>query len=770
MMQQIKNIAEKVYYAFPVQLLINNGKNNQILLFCWLLLFLIITGNFGGILGVPYLFLDPEYMTRVGFSSFFIMGLSIAAFSTAFHIACYISEGHKFPFIGALGKPFTKFSLNNSFLPLVFLTTYIINIAIYQLNSEYSTIPALVKNITGLLFGFFSMTTLLFTYFWFTNKDVFKYMVCKLDEKLKQNIKVTRAGALRKLEAAKNKQKTRYFLDFNFKFRKTSYYIGFYDKETLIQVFDQNHFNLVLMELLVIVILLLLGIFKDYQAFQIPAAASFTLFLTVFVMVAGAFSYWFGKWSITAAIALFITMNVLMQNGWFTKQYQAYGLDYKQSAAPYSLSALRDMNSYAHYKTDTEKTRDILNNWKSKFDTDKKPKMVFICTSGGGQRSALWTLTALQTADSLTHGKLMKHTVLMTGASGGLIGAAYFRELILRWHQNLEENPYDHHHRKIVSKDNLNIIMFSLLANDLFVGLQKFHYGGFEYNKDRIYSFEQQMNKNTDFILDKPLSDYLSPEKESIIPMMMIAPTIANDGRKLFISPQPVSYMNSDIDSLSYHNNQKMAGVDFQHFFQDYGASQLRFLSALRMNATFPYITPTTSLPSTPKMQIMDAGISDNFGIADATRFMFVFREWIRANTSGIILLTIRDSEKNKPIAEERYRSLIERFSTPISNIYGNFENLQDITNNRFISYTENWFGKPVERVELEYNPEKGVRTKEILGEMGKERREEKRASLNWRLTAREKRSIINDIHRRSNQKSLRKLIDLLEEKRLAKQ
>ena len=65
-----------------------------------------------------------------------------------------------------------------------------------------------------------------------------------------------------------------------------------------------------------------------------------------------------------------------------------------------------------------------------------KPKLIIINTSGGGLRSALWTFYSLQYADSLLHGELLKHTELITGASGGMLGAAYLRELLLR--------KYDH--------------------------------------------------------------------------------------------------------------------------------------------------------------------------------------------------------------------------------------------------------------------------------------------------------------------------------------
>ena len=69
------------------------------------------------------------------------------------------------------------------------------------------------------------------------------------------------------------------------------------------------------------------------------------------------------------------------------------------------------------------------------------------------------------------------------------------------------------------------------------------------------------------------------------------------------------------------------------------------------MTATFPYITPNTSLPSEPSIQIMDAGISDNFGLSDAVRFVYAYKDWIDENTSGIVFLSIRDSPKLSSIA-----------------------------------------------------------------------------------------------------------------------
>ncbi|RAW00781.1 patatin-like phospholipase family protein [Pseudochryseolinea flava] len=730
------------------------------LILCWIILFAMITGSFGKYLGIPYLFLDPEYLNKVNFTSFFIMGVACAGFITAFHITCYINDGHRFSFVGTLPKPFTKFAINNSTIPALFMGTYIYEIIRFQINNEYTTGSDLAWNLTGLVTGFFCMTLLFFVYFWLTNKDIFKYVVCQIDEKLKQNVKVTRASAMKKLDIARKKQvHVDNYIDYNLKIRKVEDY-HFYDRATIVQVFDQNHFNLVVIELLILITVMILGIFKDYAAFQLPAASSFIIFLTIFVMMAGAFSYWFGGWSATVALILFLFVNYLVGEDYFTKRYEAFGLNYLREHAEYSTQTLQQLNDSAHIEKDRRATLVMLENWRAKFGAQAKPKIVFLCASGGGKRAALWTLTTLQTADSLTQGKLMNQSVLITGASGGLIGASYYRELKLREIKGEQVHPYSVSHRQKIATDNLNPLIFSLLANDLFVGFTKFEYSGNYYYRDRGYTFEEQLNQITERTMDKPIAAYDSAELAAQIPMIILTPTIVNDGRKLYIAARPVTFMNADIATLPGYHASKVSGIDFQTIFENHGGSNLRFLSALRMSATFPYITPNTTLPTNPPIQIMDAGISDNFGLSDAVRFMYAYREWISENTSGVVIVSIRDSPKLAAIAPKAKQTVIDAITQPISSVYNNFENFQDITSDMLISHAGSWFKQPIDRVDLQYQAESFI---PILQKMDSIRQNNSRASLSWRLTTREKQGIENSIQSRANEEQIRRLVRLLE-------
>lgn len=746
-------------YSFPIQLLLNNFRRNHVLLLCWIILFAMITGGFGKYLGIPYLFLDPEYLNKVNFTSFFIIGLTTAGFTAAYQITGYINDGHRFSFVGTLSKPFTKFWINNGIIPLAFISLYIYQIVSFQTNNQYTTGTKLAWNLTGLITGYVLMTIIFFVYFWITNKDIFKYMVCKIDEKIKEKVVVTRASAMKKLEIVRKRQvRVDYYFD-NFRIKKVED-TSFYDKATILQVFDQNHFNLVIIELFIFALVLLLGLFKDSPSFQLPAAASVMIFLTIFIMLSGAFSYWFGGWATTAGFVIFLTLNFLVGEDFFSKKYEAFGLDYQLPPSEYSVQSLRALNDSARIATDRDSTLVMLQNWRKKFPADQKPKMVFLCVSGGGKRAALWALNALQTADSITQGKLMENSILITGASGGLIGASYFRELKLREKLGEGIRPYSNSHRDRISTDNLNPLIFSLLANDLFVGFTKFEYAGNYYLRDRSYTFEDQLNQITEGLLDKPILAYNEPETKAIIPMVILTPTIVNDGRKLYIASRPVSFMNIDVLNFPDYSYTKFSGVDFHTLFATQGGEHIRFLSALRMSATFPYITPNTTLPTNPPIQIMDAGISDNFGLSDALRFQYAFKEWIVENTSGVIFLSIRDSPKLGTISAKGGQTIVDDVTQPISSVYNNFENFQDINSDLQISLMKTWFKGPIDRVDLQYQTENYV---PILQEMDSIRQNSARASLSWRLTTREKHGVISNIFSESNLEQLQKLKQLLE-------
>ncbi|MEQ9405488.1 MAG: patatin-like phospholipase family protein [Cyclobacteriaceae bacterium] len=745
----MRKFFEAVIYSLPTQLTFLHFRKNLALLAVWGIILAAFTGGLGKVYGIQYLFLDPEYQGEVGFWSFFWVGMAFGNLIIAYHITCYILDGHRFRFIAVLSRPFTKFSLNNSIIPLLILVTYLVTMIGFQFRNEFASKIDILLYVLGLISGINVLIFLMFLYFRFTNKDIFKFVASTVDRQLRKNI-LSRQRMMDKIQ--ENKQdayKVSSYLDFKLRVRSTAEIANFSNREAILKVFDQNHFNSVLVELIFIGIILLLGLFIDYPLLQIPAAASALIIFSIAVMLVGAISFWFKGWGLAFALGIFILVNLVVKSGLGKGINEAAGLDYDSGKISYTVEELQTIHSREQYIHDKLHMLETLENWKKKWPDSRKRKMVFTCVSGGGQRAALWTVNSLLKIDSILQGSLMDQSFLITGASGGVIGAAYYREMFRR-NELAKMGPQM---LENIGKDNLNPVIFSLLVNDLFIKLQTYEHSGRTYSVDRGYTFEKNLNNNLEGVLSMNIEDYKDAESSAEIPTLIMSPTIANDGRKLYISSQPVSYMGVSTEILN-DGFPKVRGADFQILFRDQSPGELSFLSALRMSASFPYITPSISLPSSPRIEIMDAGISDNFGVSDALRFIYVFKDWIAENTDGVVLLVIRDTKSNSPIEDRPIPSVMDRLTYPIASVYNNLITMQDINNDVRIENAGDWFSGELDVVEVAYDS--------YYNTQGKS--EVERASLSWHLTTREKKNIIENINIEGNRKALERLKAILKE------
>lgn len=758
-----------IYYCFPIQLFFLHLKKNIPLLLLWAILTLIVLQDFGSVLGISYLFLDPEYLNEVSWKGFFLMGIALGVFTMAFHMTTYILDGAKFKFLAIIPRPFIQFCVNNGIIPLVFYGIYLFSFISFQLDNEHDDKYEVFEFILGFAGGSILIYAVIFIYFGFTNKDLFVIFADSVEKRLRKT-RIPRANMLKRIKESKDSpNKVLSYLDVRTGFEPVRMDLARFEGHQLLRVFDQNHLNLIIIQSVLIILILFLGFFREYPILQIPAAMSATLLFAIMMMLVGALAFWLREWLAPVIIIVLLLFNFLSKSELLNRPHAAFGMDYGIEPAIYDLENLQKILHPDSIQKDKSNTIQILENWKAKFPSEAKPKMVFVTTSGGGQRAALWTLNVLQHVEEASQGQVFKHTQMVTGASGGVVGAAFFRELYLRKQIDSSFNYLDKKYLDQISSDNLNPIIFTLLVNDLLIRNQYYEYNDRKYLKDRGFAFENQLNINTKEIMDKPLSDYKIPEFESQIPMMPITPLITNDGRKLFISPHSMSYMGISA-SRAEGINEKSQSIDFMRFFRNHDAENLRFISALRMGATFPFITPHIQLPSVPQMETMDAGLSDNFGIQDALRFIYVFQDWIGENTSGVTLITIRDSEKFTEIDQKILPTIFQKLSIPLKNILINWDNIQTLNNEVLYNQFKESMDFEIEKIEFEYSTSQFLRDRGLsdsVGVVDPSAQEIQRASLNWRLTAREKVSIIDNIRSIQNQAALQRVrnISFLDEK-----
>lgn len=741
----IKDRLKIFWLSFPVQLVIMHVKKSQLLLVYWLILFACVTQNFGNRFGIPYLFLDPEYMGKVSWLAFFIIGICLGVFIMAYNISSYMLNSFRFPFLACLYKTFEKYCYNNAVLPVLFILTYIGGIYYFQLKNQLLPISIVTIQVIALLMGvgFVIFSTL--KYFQHTNKDIYKLFGVATHDGDHDNVKFVSPIRDNKLKRQRRRGwKVETYLTFPFKLRlvrSTSHYKSF----MLASVFRQNHINAAVLEMIIFLLFILLGLFRDYSVFRIPAGGSILLLFTMIIMIGGVFRYWLRGWAYTALVGLFILINFLSGLEVFNFKNKAYGLNYDGAQPEYSIPKMEEILSHYRLQKDYETGLVSLNNWKKKWNDAgvEKPKLVVLSVSGGGVRSALFTFNAMLELDSALNGQLLRYTQFISGSSGGLIGASYYRELFLRnkGSQKIFENKETY--LKNISKDVLNATAFSFIISDLFLNFQQFSYHGKTYLKDRAYAFEEQLNENTGHIMDKQLSEYYLPELKSEIPRLVICPTVVNDGRFIVISPLPSTYL------LKSKNNSNFKeaipdGVDMMTFFEKQGAGNLRYLSALRMNATFPYIMPAAQMPSEPSFQVMDAGVRDNYGVQTSVRYLIAYRQWIKENTSGVVFVQIRDNNKYEQSKMRTIKSLWEKVMSPFKNLSSNFIVMQDYVNDSFSEYLKTIYGRQIRFIDLQMN------------------QKEDRVSLSWHLTQKEKLYVVQEGNNELNKFNIAAFCNLL--------
>ena len=734
-----KNTGKNIYFFFPVRLLLGYLKTNHLILLSWLVPFLIVLNVFGIKFGLPSLFLAPEYMGQINGTAFLFLGLVTGSFIMAFHISSYVVMAHRYPFIVTVPKPFYVYSLNNSLIPLSYLLLFLYRSFHFQTVSEVIPTGQVLLNLSTFLLG-----TLIFIYFSF---GFFYFMVrvwpriinveySRLRSKkwMQWINRISEKDKQKKIEEApkenRGPSKVDWYISGIFNTARTRDF-SHYDKTFLTKIFHQQHKNAFYYVVLILVFIVVRGMIKDQPQLILPAAASLLLLFTLILLITSIFYIIFRRWTFVAVLLLLFAGNFASPFTINSYNNSGYGMEYS------NRKAVVNPLGHGNYQADSLETINILNRWAEKnvLSSGRKPKMVIVCASGGGMKLAMWTYYSLAYADSVTQGKLLRHTQLFTGASGGMLGAAYLRELYLEKQEGKIKKLFSEKYVSRITTDILNPVFYSFSMSDWFFRLQRFHYNGHTYYKDRAYMFEQTLNRNLGPIFDKPLIAYREPEQKAVVPMLILTPTITNTGSRMIISSTNVSYLTK----APY--NKTLRNVEFRHNYHAFGADSLRFLTAIRMNASFPYVSPIVALPGKPRLTLFDAGLNDNYGFLTAYAFILEFKKWILQHTDGVVIIRV---DENDYISYGKETDLTSRLTKPLGVLFTDWLTIQENNYLPVVASLKKVFNGKFDFISLRFGSAN------------------KRVSLSWHLTKNEKQILKQAIYLPRNQQEIQRLNKLL--------
>ena len=301
---------------------------------------------------------------------------------------------------------------------------------------------------------------------------------------------------------------------------------------------------------------------------------------------------------------------------------------------------------------------DVLKNW-HKATGKEKPKLIVVATTGGAYRATFWTTVVLEELKKKLGPDFQRSIRLMTGASGGMVGAAYFVA-------SVEENAAADGKVKDKLRDESGLDSLAPVVRQLVFGDLPGTFFPLRQQYDRGIALEDQWTT-----LQKSFAELKDGEEAGWRPSLIVSPMVVESGRRLLISNLDLSRLaaTQPLD-LPRDNNGNAAQTEIPpiysrsaiEFFKIFPGARdcFKLSTAVRMSATFPFASPAVSLPMSVSRRVVDAGYYDNYGVDLATAWIYENQPFIREHTSGVALIQIRAYP-----SEEETRSF---FGLPLKN------------------------------------------------------------------------------------------------------
>jgi hypothetical protein len=247
-------------------------------------------------------------------------------------------------------------------------------------------------------------------------------------------------------------------------------------------------------------------------------------------------------------------------------------------------------------------------------------RVVVIATAGGGIQAAAWTarvLTGLQ--EQLP--EFSNSIAALSAVSGGAVGTMFFvnqyqsrydvEGFPTHWSEDLSNRVV-----KDAESSSLDDVAWALVYSDFFrIFFPYLKHSTEDSLIDRGWALEQTWRNRAN--IQANLSNWRDGVLEGWRPAVIFNSTIAETGEALLLS-------TSDI-SPGPENQQRP-----RTFSELYPNTDLPIVTAVRLAATFPYVTPSARAVSTkPEYHMVDGGYYDNYGV-------FTLLNWLDEALDGI--------------------------------------------------------------------------------------------------------------------------------------
>jgi Patatin-like phospholipase len=283
--------------------------------------------------------------------------------------------------------------------------------------------------------------------------------------------------------------------------------------------------------------------------------------------------------------------------------------------------------------------------------------VVLVAASGGGIQSAAWTARVLSGLRREFEKQSEKAAVefdrsirLISSVSGGSVGAMYIVDAYQANGQLPQVGDQLDYYKplKAAEASSLDDVAWGLVYPDFLWALIPFWKGFYFYpfylvNGPNVFSDRgsalENAWKRTDSLATATLSRWQPDVAKGNKPAVVFNATIVETGERLLLS-------TTDFEPFREPTNRITPG--WQEFSRLYPEMDLPIVTAARLSATFPFVTPAARILRggvfADQYHVVDGGYYDNFGVATLIEWLNRAMNAASSKPSRILILQIRGS------------------------------------------------------------------------------------------------------------------------------
>ncbi|MBN3883225.1 MAG: patatin-like phospholipase family protein [Nostoc sp. JL34] len=364
--------------------------------------------------------------------------------------------------------------------------------------------------------------------------------------------------------------------------------------------------------------------------------------------------------------------------------------------------------------------------------------LVIICASGGGIQAAGWTVQVLSGLQELLGESFTKAIGLISAVSGGSVGTMYYLDRFNKdgFLEESEQEKYDKTNSfYAATRDSLDAVGWGLVYLDLwrFIGFPFLVNPKFDRGTAVETDWQGEMKEPKNI---KTFGTWRKQIFDGEIPIPVFNATLVENGWRFLITPVTFS---------------KAPEKKFTDFNTLYEAYDMNVVTAARLSATFPYVSPicrsSVNIPN-QNYHVADGGYFDNSGFVTAAEWLDEqLNEWSKTenslNVKRVLILQINPFPKSA--STENVQGNGGWFMATIGPLLAMFKVRDPVLASRNAKEADLLAKKWENKVDIQYFPiffpsESEIPPEFAVSEFYKDGRY--RLPLSWKLTDREKQAI----------------------------